>query len=474
MKLSAGFAAGLLACSAFATTPTFNKDIAPILYENCASCHRPGEVAPFSLLTYEDAAKRAALLATVTSSRYMPPWKAEPGVGHFADARRLTDRQIALISEWAKNGKPEGDAAEKPALPKFPEGWRAGKPDAVLTTPKFSVAPDGNDVFQCFVIPLDFGGDKYVRTVEFHPGNKKIVHHALFFLDTSGHARKLDAETPEPGYPCFGGPRVAISGGLGGWAPGATPEPLPAGVAHPVEKGMDLVMQIHYHPSGKPEADQSSIGLTFTDEVPQKGLANLLVGPRRLDLPSGESHIPVDDWAVVPDDVELIGITPHAHWLCKEMNVDARLPDGSVTPLIWIKDWDFNWQSQYRYAEAVKLPKGTRIEMHYVYDNSAENPRQPAHPPKRVHFGEQTSDEMAFVFLQLELAHPGDVQPFRRAALLGRIEQMLASDDDFGGIPPAQANMLRMGKNMFDRNHNGKLEPDELADLMKFIGTQIK
>jgi hypothetical protein len=474
MKLSAGFAAGILAASAFAATPTFNKDIAPILYENCASCHRPGEVAPFSLLSYDDAAKRAALIATVTNSRYMPPWKAEPGVGHFADERRLTEKQIALIKDWAKNGAPEGAAADKPPLPKFPEGWLAGKPDAVLKTQPFSVTADGNDVFQCFVIPLDFGGDKFVRTVEFHPGNKKIVHHALFFLDTSGQARKLDAATPEPGYPCFGGPRVAISGGLGGWAPGATPEPLPAGVSHPVEKGTDLVMQIHYHPSGKPETDQSAIGLTFTEEVPVKGLANLVVGPRRLDLPPGEAHIPVNDWAMVPQDVELIGITPHAHWLCKEMKVDAHLPDGKVTPLIWVKDWDFNWQSQYRYAEPIQLPKGTRIEMHYVFDNSAENPRQPTHPPKRVHFGEQTSDEMAFAFLQLELAHRDDVQGFRRAALLGRIEQMLASDDDFEGLPPAQANMLRMGKNMFDRNHNGKLEPDELADLMKMVATQIK
>jgi len=156
------------------------------------------------------------------------------------------------------------------------------------------------------------------------------------------------------------------------------------------------------------------------------------------------------------------------------MKVDAHLPDGKVTPLIWVKDWDFNWQSQYRYAEPVTLPKGTRIELHYIYDNSDANPHQPTHPPKRVHFGEQTSDEMAFAFLQVELAHRDDVKGFRRAALLGRIEQMLASDDDFEGLPPNQANMLRMGKNMFDRNHNGKLEPDELADLMKVVATQIK
>jgi hypothetical protein len=237
----------LLAGTSFAGTSTFNQDIAPLLFANCAGCHRPGEVAPFSLLTYQDAARRAALIATVTGSRYMPPWKAEPGYGHFADERRLTDGQIAMIRQWAANGAPEGDPKHKPAPPTFASGWLAGKPDAVLHTPEaFSVPTDGRHVFQCFVIPLDFDADRYVKTVEFHAGNARVVHHALFFLDNSGEARKLDAATPEPGYPCFGGPRIVPTGGLGGWAPGATPSPLPAGVALPVAKGSDLVMQIHY------------------------------------------------------------------------------------------------------------------------------------------------------------------------------------------------------------------------------------
>ncbi|HEY1339710.1 MAG TPA: hypothetical protein VGF59_19490 [Bryobacteraceae bacterium] len=467
-------ATGTLCAAAFAAVPTFNKDIAPILYQNCASCHRPGEVAPFSLLTYQDASKRAALIASVTAKRYMPPWKAEPGYGHFEDERRLSDQQIATIGDWAKNGAPEGETADKPAVPQFASGWLAGKPDAVLTPAQpFQVPPDGRDVFQCFVIPLDYDAARYVKTVEFHPGNKKVVHHALFFLDTTGQARKLDAETPEAGYPCFGGPRVAISGGLGGWAPGATPEPLPAGVAHVVEKGADVVMQIHYHPSGKPETDQSSIGVIFGDR-PQKGLANLVVGPRRLDLPPGEGRIPVSDWAVLPQDVDLIGITPHAHWLCKEMKVDAKLPDGKVESLIWIKDWDFNWQGQYRYSNAIRLPKGTRVEMHYVYDNSASNPRNPTSPPKRVHFGEQTSDEMALAFLQVALPSFDDVPGFRRAMLLSRIDQMLATGDDFAGLPPRQVEMLRTGVTMFDKNHDGKLDDEERAAMMAFISKMMQ
>jgi mono/diheme cytochrome c family protein len=473
-SLMAALMGALLAANAFAAGPTFNHDVAPLLYQNCAGCHRPGQVAPFSLLTYQDAARRAQLIATVTASRYMPPWKAEPGYGHFQDERRLSDQQIATLREWAKNGAPEGDPNQKPSPPEFASGWLAGKPDAVLTTPQpFPVAADGRDVFQCFVIPLEFGADKYVKTVEFHPGNPKVVHHALFFLDLSGEARRLDAATPEPGYSCFGGPRIVPSGGLGGWAPGATPETLPAGMAHVIDKGADLVVQIHYHPSGKPETDQSSLGLTFTDQS-TKGLANIIIGPRRIDLPAGEAHHVVTDWGIVPQDVELIGITPHAHLLCKEMQVAARLPDGKVEPLIRINDWDFNWQGQYRYAESMKLPKGTRIEMRYVYDNSAGNPHNPSNPPKAVKFGEQTTDEMGFAFLQVALPSRDDVRPFRRQMLLSRIEQMVAEGDDFSALNPRQAATLGTAMKMFDSNHDGKLDAEERARFMKFIEQYIK
>jgi mono/diheme cytochrome c family protein len=469
MKLSVALA---LCASASAATPTFN-DIAPILYHNCASCHRPGEVAPFSLLTYDDAAKRASLIATVTAKRYMPPWKPEPGAGHFADERRLTDSEIALLADWAKAGAPQGDPKHAPAAPRFAAGWLAGKPDAEVRMPEpFTVPADGRDVFQCFVVPLPFDGERYVKTVEFHPGNRKVVHHALFFLDTSGEARKLDSSTPEPGYPCFGGPRVPITGGLGGWAPGATPSPLPDGVAHTIPKAADLVVQIHYHPSGKPESDQSALGLTFAGAAPSKGLANLLVGPRRIDLPPGEVTA-VTDWAVVPEDSELIGITPHAHWLAKQMKVDAHLPDGKVEPLIRIDDWDFNWQGQYRYESPVKLPKGTRIEMRYTYDNTAQNPRNPSNPPRRVRFGEQTTDEMAFVFLQFALADPAGARDFRRAVTFSRLERILESGD-FSELPRGQASMLRLAIARFDRNGNGKLDPEERTALLQFLRTQIR
>ncbi len=351
MKLAWGFM--LLAATAFAGTPTFNHDIAPILYQNCAGCHRHGQVAPFPLLTYQDASKRAGLIAAVTASRYMPPWKAEPGYGHFQDERRLTDGQLALIRDWAKGRRArKAIRSRSPPRRSSPRAGWAANHDAEITIPKaFEIPADGRDVFQCFVVPLAFEGERYVKTVEIHPGNAKVVHHALFFLDMTGEARRLDAAANGKGYPCFGGPRVVPSGGLGGWAPGATPHPLPAGMSYVIEKGADLVVQIHYHPDGKPETDQSALGLTFTEES-RKGLANILVGPRRIDLPAGDAHHEITDFSIVPRDVELIGITPHAHLLCREMKVDARFPDGKSATLVWIKDWDFNWQGQYRYGLA--------------------------------------------------------------------------------------------------------------------------
>ena len=473
MRLTVTVAFPLCAIAA-AATPTFNKEIAPIIYQNCATCHRPGQVAPFSLLTYHDAAKRAGLIATVTAKRYMPPWKAEPGYGHFQDERRLTGAQIALIADWASAGAPEGDPRDRPEPPQFASGWLAGKPDAVFTMPEaFHIPADGFDRYQCFVIPLNFPADRYVKTVEFRPGNPLVVHHALFFLDSSGEARQLDAASPGPGYPCFGGPQIQPSGALGGWAPGATPEPLPAGVAHTAGKGADLVIQIHYHPSGKPETDQSSIGLTFGD-APQKGLAGMILGTRKIDLPPGNAHQEITDWAVVPEDADLIGITPHAHLLCREMKVDARLPDGQTEPLIWIKDRDFNWQGQYRYAAPVHLPKGTRIEMRYVYDNSTGNPHNPSNPPKRVTYGEQTTDEMALLFLQVVLPRPQDVPQFRREYLLGRLDQFLTEGGEPAGLGRRAAQRLRAVTALFDANRDGVLEPEERSALLKFLAGRMR
>ena len=451
-----------------ADTPTFNRDIAPILYKNCSNCHRPGEVAPFALLTYQDAAKRAKQIAQITDARVMPPWKATPGYGDFLDVRRLTDRQLATIRDWAAHGAPEGDG-QKPVPPKFPDGWLAGQPDQVFKmTAAYSVPAEGADQFRCFVIPLNAIEDEYVKKVEFRPGNAKIVHHAILFLDTSGEARRRET-APGQGYSCVGGPGLDITGSLGGWAPGAMPSVARDGVAHTIKKGSDLILQIHYHLDGKPEQDQSTVGLTFSKEPPTKGLTLMVLGNEKIDIPAGDSHYVVKASAVLPMDAEASAIFPHAHYLCKDMKVDAHLPDGSVIPMIWIKDWDFNWQGSYRYASPVKLPKDTRLDMQYVYDNSAANPHNPSNPPKEVKFGEETTNEMAFAFVSFTLDSPDEVSRFRSGIRAEFIADMLANGVDAEALGPERAAQLKMLLNAFDRNHNGKLDPEERPALVQFM-----
>ncbi|HVN07284.1 MAG TPA: hypothetical protein VMT86_22850 [Bryobacteraceae bacterium] len=463
----------LMTAAASAATPTFNKDIAPILYHNCAACHRPGEVAPFSLLTYSDAAKRAGLIAAITQKRVMPPWKPEPGFGSFANERRLTDRQIALLGEWAKAGAPEGDPQDKPAPPVFSSGWEGGQPDKILTmSRKVSVRADGPDEYRCFVLPLNDDHEVYLSGFEFRPGNRRVVHHALIFADATDMARKLAADSPDGGYTCFGGPGFPPVALLGGWAPGASPPPNSPELSQMLPAGADVVVQIHYHPSGKSEEDQSSIGLKFSGP-PTKGRTGIILSSRHIDIPAGDSHYVVKQSVTLPRDVDVFGITPHAHYLGKEMKVEAGLPDGTVVPMIWIKDWDFNWQGQYRYRQPLHLPKGTQIRMEYVYDNSDNNPRNPAHPPIRVQWGEETRNEMAVLFLGVVLPSPADVPALRRAMRLQYVESFLAEGNRIDDLPqelsPRQLEFIKKVFRSFDKNGDGQLDANERAALMAFL-----
>jgi mono/diheme cytochrome c family protein len=387
----------ILAGKPVSAAPTFTRDVAPVLYRHCAICHHPGEVAPFPLLTYQDAAKRAKLIATVTASRYMPPWQPEPGYGHFQGERRLPDADIATLRRWADAGAPQGDPAQLPPVPHFPEGWQLGTPDMTIRMPKpFSIAADGPDRYMCFVIPLHLAADMYVRALEFRPEARSVVHHALFLLD-SGHIGRQFGES----YPCFGTPGFLPSGALGGWTPGTQPARMPDGLQLILRKGSDLVMQIHYHPTGKPERDQSALGLYFTDQPPTKWVADIALGSHQIDIPPGERAYKVRDHFTTPVDVEAVGIVPHAHYICKEMQGWAILPDGRKQWLIRIRDWNFDWQEQYRYATPVKLPADTRLEMEFTYDNSDANPRNPNHPARRVVWGPATTDEMAGLHVQV-------------------------------------------------------------------------
>jgi mono/diheme cytochrome c family protein len=459
-----------------AAPPTYNKDIAPILNTQCALCHRPGEVAPFSLLNYQDAAKRAALIANVTQKRLMPPWKPEAGFGKFQHERRLSDDQIALLGAWAKAGAPEGNPADKPPAPSFAAGWQGGEPTAVFKTGHgFNVPADGPDLYQCFVIPLNNEQESYIQTAEFRPGNPSVVHHGIIYVDESGGGRKLAANSPDGSYSCFGGPRVNAAL-VDGWAPGTLIPPGDPQLSIPVKKGADLIVQLHYHPSGKPETDISTVGITYSGP-PSKGRLTYIVSDEDIDIAPGDSHYVVRHSLRLTHDVQLSTIYPHAHWLGKDLKIDARFPNGETSHLVWIKDWDFNWQGGYRYETPVQLSKGTLIELQYTYDNSGKNPHNPSNPPIPVKYGEQTNDEMAVALLTLVLPSPADVAPFRRDTRLGIIEDIIAGNDYTGlrgRIPGYNAARTDQLVKQYDKNGDGKLDTEEGAALMEFIGGLIK
>jgi Tol biopolymer transport system component/mono/diheme cytochrome c family protein len=405
---------------------TFSETIAPIVYAHCVTCHRAGEAAPFPLITYEDVAKRGALIARVTESRYMPPWHAAAGHGEFVGERRLTDQQIASIAAWVKQGLPRGDETKLPRLPEFPtDGWRLGQPDLVLEMPVgFEVPASGPDVFRNFVIPTRLTEDKWVRGVEFHPGARKVVHHALFAAVGGGSLAALDGADGRPG---FGGlSAVGIVGnqqqstGLGGWAVGATPRMLPEGLAAQLPRGSDFLLQLHFHPSGKPETEKSLIGIYFTDAPPTRnvmtiGLPDLFGFGWGIDIPPGEKNYTITDSFTLPADVKVYSASAHAHYLARQMKVTATLPDGSTKPLIWIDDWDFNWQDTYVYKEPFTLAKGTRLDATLTYDNSADNPRNPINPPRRALWGEQSFDEMGSIGFTVQVLNDGEAAALEQA-----------------------------------------------------------
>ncbi len=384
---------------------TYNRDVAPILAANCVSCHKQGQVAPFTLTSYADASKRAELLAQVTETRYMPPWRAAEQAHRFADERRLSDAEISVMKRWAEAGAPEGSASDAPAVTTLGASpWRLGTPDLVVEMPKaFDVPASGKDVYRAFALPVPLEKDQYVTAFEFQAGAPSVVHHALLFLDGSGEAKRREGLSTdgEPGYTSFGGPGFVPVGGLGGWAPGASPAFLPEGIGRPLQKGWDVVLQVHYHPDGQSRSDRSRVGLYFAKKPISRVALNFPLNNRQIDIPAGDEHYVRTMTMTLPRNAELIGITPHMHLIGQSMKVTATLPTGEVEQLIDVPQWDFRWQDQYRYAEPLTLPAGTRIDAEAVYDNSEHNAQNPNMPPKRVVRGEQTTDEMCLVFLQV-------------------------------------------------------------------------
>ncbi|HKP12744.1 MAG TPA: tetratricopeptide repeat protein, partial [Blastocatellia bacterium] len=387
--------------------PTFNRDIAPILFQNCAECHHPGGPAPFSLLSYQDVKRRAQQIVSVTQSRYMPPWLPEPGYGDFAGARRLTAQQLAAIKAWAEQGTVEGAPSDLPPAPRFNEGWQLGQPDLVVKMPRpYILLAGGTDVFRNFVIPIPVAAPRFVKAVEILPGNKKVVHHANVLIDRTQSFRRLDEQDPEVGFP---GMDIRVESESFEpdshflfWKPGTPAAAEPEDMTWRLDKGTDLILNMHLQPSGKPETIQPSIGIYFSDRAPTRfPMLIQLENDGALDIPAGKKDFVVAEAYRLPLDVDVLGIYPHAHYLGKDIQAFATLPDGTKKWLIWIKDWDINWQAVYRYNNPVFLPKGTTISMRYTYDNSADNVRNPNHPPKRVVGGNRSADEMAHLWLQV-------------------------------------------------------------------------
>jgi uncharacterized protein (TIGR03437 family) len=406
----------LIAAAAAATAQqvTFSEHIAPIIYANCATCHRPGQVSPFSLLSYDDVARHAFTIANVTQTRYMPPWKPEPGWVAYRDQRGLTDAQIALIQQWVAAGMPQGDPAKAPPIPTFPDGWQLGTPDLILEMPTgFNIPAEGPDIYRNFVLPTKLTEDKYVRAIELKPSARPVVHHALFYSDTSGKALAMDGQDGQPGFPGLGSvftaqgdPISAItSGGIGGWVPGTTPQYLPDGITIPLPKGSDLLIQMHFHLNGAPQVEKTTIGLYFGPK-PARDLSQIQVPAffgiqANIDIPANEANYKVRGSFTLPVDVDAVSVGAHSHYLGKSAKLTATLPTGEVKVLLWIKSWDFSWQDQYLFKDLLPLPKGTRLDGEYTYDNSTANLKNPNTPPKRVKWGENSTDEMGSLILNV-------------------------------------------------------------------------
>lgn len=383
---------------------TFNKHVAPIVFANCAACHRPGEAAPFPLLSYTDTKKRAEQIAAVTGSRFMPPWLPKSGLIRFAHERVLSENEIGIIRQWVNEGMVQGKLEDLPPAPVWTEGWQLGEPDLVITLPEpYTLPPNGKDVYRNFVVPSSMPTARYVRAVEFRPGNRRVVHHAEVLIDPSRRSRRLDEQDPGLGYDGMDQGYFAVKpeGHFLIWAPGKMPTPPSDEMAWRLDAGTDFVLLMHMRPSGKPEVVRPSVGLFFTDKPPTKFPITLRLGSPTNEIPSGKRDHVVRESFRLPVDVNVLSVFPHAHYLCRDMQGYALLPDGTKKWLIHIEEWDFDWQDEYRYETPISLPRGTELVMRFTYDNSDQNVRNPNQPPRPVKWGPYTSDEMGELWLQV-------------------------------------------------------------------------
>lgn len=392
--------------------PTFTRDVAPILQAKCQNCHRRHQVGPFPLETYEQARKRAHDIVSVTEDRSMPPWKPTRGVGpKLKHDQSLNPAELAVLSAWADGGAPLGDPKDMPPPPKFTVGWKLGIPDLILEVPEaFPVPATGPDIYRCFVLPTNLASDAFLEAIEYAPGERGAVHHILSYLDTTGRARQLDDASPGPGYSTTAGVMIEAEE-LSFWAAGSEPHRLPDGIGIHLPPQSDIVLQVHYHPSGKAGNDRTRIGLYFSRKPVKQALHWNNATNYNFRLPAGNDNFEVKASWFVPVDVQALAVSPHMHQLGKDMHMSVKLPNGKTLSLIEIADWDPSWQSAYYFQKPIDLPAGSIVNVVAHFDNSA-HARNPNSPPKPVGFGPNSDDEMCIGYIAVvkkgqDLTMPG-------------------------------------------------------------------
>jgi len=405
-------------------SPTWSHDVAPIVYAHCSTCHHPGGGGPFSLLSYGEARRWAPQIAIVTKSRFMPPWLPEPGYGDFADDRRLSDHDLEMIQTWIRKGMPEGNPAEAPAAPHYDSVWLLGKPDLILKVQHpYVLRAGGSDVFRNFILPYPLKQAHYIRAIQIVPGTPQIVHHANVIIDRTESLRHQHPNDWEYGVPGMelvvdSGNRFDPDSHFLFWKADTPVLTEPADMAWRLDPGNDLILNMHLKPSGKPETLDAQVGLYFTNEAPTKHPMLLqLDRDDVLDIPAGDAHFVVEDSLKLPVDVDVLGVYPHAHYLGHDLEGWAILPSGEKKWLVWIKNWDIDRQSVYRYKEPIYLPKGSVLHMKYTYDNSADNVHNPNSPPIRVKAGNRSVDEMSHLWVQVLPVHVAPHGPDPRLLL---------------------------------------------------------
>ena len=404
-----------------APEPTWSGEVASLVHTHCAACHHPEGIGPMSLLSYEDVVRIADQISEEVGARRMPPWLPAANNPHFQGDRRLSDRDLRLLQRWIAAGTPRGDETREPAPPTRAAGWVLGEPDLILAmeTPFRLPAAHHHDIYRNFVLPIPLEDDgRWVRAVEFLPGNPRVVHHATMQVDPTRSSRLIAEADPEPGYDdrVFHSAARPPGGFFLAWTPGLVPTPYPDGMAWRAEPGMDFVVQLHMFPTGRIEEVTFQVGLYFTDEAPETHPLILRLGGQTIDIPPGESDYVVVDAFQTPVDLRVLGVYPHAHFIGRAVEAWADAPDGRRIPLMSIPDWDFHWQDAYFYREPVGIPAGSHLRMRWHFDNSAANPRNPHRPPQRVVWGLNSVDEMAEFWLQVVTDDPSAMETLQRAA----------------------------------------------------------